>query len=531
MGNSMGGFKEYWDLIRQYPGYQGGFIWDFVDQAVWWPADGSKGTGHIFAYGGDFNDYDPSDGDFNCNGVIAADRSLHPHAHEVFYQHRNIHTSATPEEILSGKVNVYNENFFVGLDKVRLVWTLQCEGRKVLSGVVDRLDVPAQQKVAVDLPGLNKAVVENACGPLGDKDVFLLTEYLLKAQDGLLEAGWRVSYDQLPVVKAAAKAFTGSGKAPQVEKQDGKMVFSGVATGCLLQSQVWSATLDTRSGLLTSYVLGGKDLLKSPMTPCFTRAFTSNDMGANDPKDQHRKYNLAMRAWASPVFEPESMETVCEAEKVVVKVVFKPILDGAARVSLEYGFDSEGNVTVEESMEDAGKLAEAPLLGRFGLEFSMSGAYSTVDFYGLGPFETYADRQSSGLVGRYVQRVEDQYHYGNPYPQESGTHVGLRYFKTLNDSGEGLCITRADGEAFSASALPLSRFEIDPVTSGIRHSLELKGKAFENERGMGTTWVNFDLIQMGLGCETSWRTLPLEAYWVKPEPRSVRFVIRPVLNL
>ena len=187
--------------------------------------------------------------------------------------------------------------------------------------------------------------------------------------------------------------------------------------------------------------------------------------------------------------------------------------------------------TVEESMEDAGKLAEAPLLGRFGLEFSMSGAYSTVDFYGLGPFETYADRQSSGLVGRYVQRVEDQYHYGNPYPQESGTHVGLRYFKTLNDSGEGLCITRADGEAFSASALPLSRFEIDPVTSGIRHSLELKGKAFENERGMGTTWVNFDLIQMGLGCETSWRTLPLEAYWVKPEPRSVRFVIRPVLNL
>ena len=95
MGNSLGGFKEYWDLIRKYPHYQGGFIWDFVDQALKWPVDASKyGTDHIFAFGGDFNDYDPTNDSFNCNGVIASDRSLHPHAYEAAYQQRSIHTTA-----------------------------------------------------------------------------------------------------------------------------------------------------------------------------------------------------------------------------------------------------------------------------------------------------------------------------------------------------------------------------------------------------------------------------------------------------
>ena len=99
MGNSMGGFKEYWDLVRKYPAFQGGCIWDFVDQALYRPVDPAiYGTDHIFAFGGDYNDYDPSDGSFNCNGIIASDRSLHPHAHEVAYQLQSIRTSATPED-------------------------------------------------------------------------------------------------------------------------------------------------------------------------------------------------------------------------------------------------------------------------------------------------------------------------------------------------------------------------------------------------------------------------------------------------
>lgn len=137
MGNSMGGFKEYWDLVRKYPAFQGGCIWDFVDQALYRPVDPAiYGTDHIFAFGGDYNDYDPSDGSFNCNGIIASDRSLHPHAHEVAYQLQSIRTSATPEEALEGRVKVYNEYFFTDLSRYAMQWEVTCNGESVLSGTL-----------------------------------------------------------------------------------------------------------------------------------------------------------------------------------------------------------------------------------------------------------------------------------------------------------------------------------------------------------------------------------------------------------
>ena len=135
MGNSIGGLKEYWDIIRKYPVYQGGFIWDFVDQALWWSVDPEKyGTDHVFVFGGDFNDYDPSDNSFCCNGIIAADRSYHPHAYEVAYQYRSILTSATREAALAGQVEVYNENFFIDLSRYILHWGIEVDGRQVLTG-------------------------------------------------------------------------------------------------------------------------------------------------------------------------------------------------------------------------------------------------------------------------------------------------------------------------------------------------------------------------------------------------------------
>ena len=165
------------------------------------------------------------------------------------------------------------------------------------------------------------------------------------------------------------------------------------------------------------------------------------------------------------------------------------------------------------------------------IEFAMPGEYSNVRFYGYGPFETYCDRVSSATVGLFTQRVEDQYHYGYVVPQESGTHIGLKWFETLDDNGAGLRVARLDGGNFSASALPFSRLELNQDVTGIAHSLQLTGMACENRRSEGVTWVNFDLAQMGLGCVNSWGQLPLDEYLVKPEPRSVSFVISPVINI
>ena len=173
------------------------------------------------------------------------------------------------------------------------------------------------------------------------------------------------------------------------------------------------------------------------------------------------------------------------------------------------------------------------------MTLAMPGQFSTVDFYGRGPWENYCDRNSAASVGHYVQSVNDQYHYGYVRTQESGTKTCLSYFKVLDPSGTGFEIT--SDTKFSASALPFSISDLDVARLGDsdkkgknnqyglpQHSLELKAKAHENDRVNGTTWVNFDLVQMGVGGINSWGKEPLEKYRVPARETEFNFVLRPV---
>ena len=181
-------------------------------------------------------------------------------------------------------------------------------------------------------------------------------------------------------------------------------------------------------------------------------------------------------------------------------------------------------------MTDAGKLADTIMLPRFGMQFAMPGEFSTFEFFGLGPHENYIDRASSALIGHYVQRVEDQYHYGYVRPQESGTKTQIKWMRVLDDNGTGFEIT--SDVKFSASALPFNWKEMDVRMLGDNqaHSLELKALAHENNRSAGKTWVNFDLVQMGLACVNSWGAWPREEHRVKAQPYEFNFVLRPVNN-
>ena len=158
----------------------------------------------------------------------------------------------------------------------------------------------------------------------------------------------------------------------------------------------------------------------------------------------------------------------------------------------------------------------------------MPGEYSTVEFFGNGPFENYADRKSAALVGYYRQRVEDQYHYGYVRPQESGTHTDLKWLRVLDDNGTGFEIS--SDALFSGSALPFSVEEIDVPKGSVRHSLKLKKAACENHRADGKTWVTFELVQMGLGGEDSWSAMPRKEYLIEPKPMTFNYVLRPVEN-
>ena len=501
MGNSMGNFKEYWDLVRKYPSYQGGFIWDFVDQALRWPSD-AEGTDHIFIFGGDLNSYDPSDGAFNCNGVIAADRSLHPHAYEVRYQYRNILTAAGARP---GEVQVTNEHSFKCLKNFYLQWELEACGKPVRSGMVWDLDVPAGETRTLDL-GL---------GELPEADILTLTvHYKLKAQDGLLPAGHEAAYDQL-VLRDKERAL--EWESPCLPAGNGT-TFSG--TFCYagtLQPRLatWEATVDSKTGFLSSYKVNGKEYLKQPVQPCFDRAMNENDLGAR----MDRRFAM----WRNPEFRLQQLEPSQDGNTQVLKATYAPI-GGKAGVQVEYRIGGDGSILVTETMTDEGELGSCPQLPRFGLRFGMDGRFEEVDFFGLGPWENYADRNSSALLGHYRQKVADQYHYGYARSQESGTHTGLRNFRVLAVDGFGLELTSE--ENFSASALPFSLEELDTHV----HSLELRAKAHDNDRSRGTTYVHADLAQMGVGGINTWGAWPLPEYLLPAKERTFRLLIRPMAN-
>ena len=526
MGNSMGGLKEYWDLVRKYPSYQGGFIWDFVDQALWWPADAEKyGTDHIFVYGGDFNDYDPSDNSFCCNGIIAADRTFHPHAYEVAYQYRSILTTAAAEEALAGKVNVYNENFFIDLSRYMLQWNVNVDGLQVLAGVVPSLEAGPQQTVAVDL-GYDAEALKAAAGieDIASHDIYLDVRYVLKRADGLLQAGEEVAYDQILINEAVLPVFANASGVPEYGYESELHMFSGKMDFKGTEHQrisPWKAVFDAASGSLVSYTLGEKELVETPLAPCFARAATENDLGAGFDRRQ-KLWRMAQLKVAS--FNVEKTDFCYR-----VNVEYAPIGE-AALIKMVYDIYADGTIAAKEEMTDAGRLAEAFMLPRFGMQMAMPGNFSTFEFFGLGPHENYIDRASSALIGHYVQNVNDQYHYGYVRPQESGTKTQIKWMKVLDDNGAGFEIT--SDVKFSASALPFSWKEMDVrmLDNNQAHSLELKALAHENDRANGKTWVNFDLAQMGLACVNSWGAWPLEEYRLNAQPYEFNFVIRPVNN-
>lgn len=519
MGNSMGGLKEYCDLSRKYPQIQGGCIWDFVDQAIRWPVEpkNAAASDHIFAFGGDFNDYDPTDNSFNCNGIIAADRSYHPHAWEVAYQYRSILTSATAEQARSGVVEVYNENLFISLDRYMMDWEVVCDGRPVLVGSVRNLGVAPQTTEQIEL-GYSAAELEAF-----DGDLFLNVHYYLKTRDGLLPAGFEVAYDQIAI---AEKPFEYEitdfpffvDETPEALVLTGETAAPGV--GLVPRVMPWEIRFDKASGAISSYKLGSKSVIRDPMLPCFGRAITENDHGA--------RLEEKSAMWLYPEFKPASFSHSIDGDVVVVTTTYN--IAGVALVTVRSKVHGDGSVEVSESMRDAGGLKDAPMLLRFGMELSMGGEYEVLDFYGKGPFENYEDRQSAAMVGHYVQKVQDQYHYGYPRPQESGAHVGLKWLRVIDEGGNGLEFDSV-ASTFSANVLPFHRSQMDVSVLGNGHSLYLKALAHDNDRRLGKTWVNIDLRQMGLGCIDSWGAIPKKEYLMPAGDYDFSFVMRPVLNL
>ena len=485
MGNSQGGFKEYWDLIRKYPKYQGGFIWDFVDQSLRWK---NKDGVTIYAYGGDFNRYDASDGNFCDNGLISPDRVPNPHMYEVGYWYQDIWT-----ERAEGGVTVYNEHFFRDLSAYRMEWTLLRDGRPVRTGTVETLAVAPQARVEVP-------VAIGSCE--GDGEWLLNVRYVLKEEDGLLPAGHVAAREQLVLKEYAAPALVPcEGPAPRIVDNDRQYL--------IVKGNGFSVEFDRGSGWLTHYDVGGTPLLKegTAVTPNFWRAPTDNDFGAG----LQRRY----RAWHHPVIRCKSLEA--KVEGPVVKVVAAHEAVDLGTLSMTYEIDACGAVKVTEQFTAIpGK--EVSGLFRFGMQVVMPKSFDRIVYYGRGPVENYADRKASEFLGIYDQTVSEQF-YSYIRPQETGTKSDLRWWNILDAAGNGLKIT---AEApFSASAL---HYRMESLDEGIEkhnlHSPEVPEDDLTN--------VLVDKVQMGLGCVTSWGAIPRDEYLLPYGDYCFTFLLTPL---
>ena len=496
MGNSMGGFKEYWDMIRQYPKYQGGFIWDFVDQGI--HKTGTNGK-LIYAYGGDFNKFDASDINFCNNGIIGPDRVYNPHAYEVRYFYQNIWT--TPVDLKKGQVKVYNENFFRDLSAYYLEWQVLKNGRVMRSGRVDDLDVAPRQSATLTLP------IGRYCQ---HAEWLLNVSYKLKANEGLLTAGHTVARDQLVLnpYKPAALALANEANSneqivePAVRDNDNNYL---IVTG-----EDFRIEFDKHNGYLCHYEADGLSYLKegSVLKPNFWRAPTDNDFGAN-------LQNL-YRAWLNPELKLASLDQRMENGVAVVEARYDiPAVKG--QLALTYVINNRGAIQVTQQLK-ADKGMKVSDLFRFGMQLQMPRSFETLEYYGRGPVENYADRNHNTFLGRYRQSVDSQFY---PYvrPQENGNKTDLRWWRVLNVGGSGLEI-KAEAP-FSASALHYTVESLDEGTKKIqRHSNEVEQADLTN--------VLIDKVQMGLGCIDSWGALPLEKYRLPYQDYSFTFTLTPV---
>ena len=513
MGNSGGNLSDYWDLVRKYPIFQGGFDWDFVDQALHrkivkpmsilpYRLNNEELRKIEYTYGGDYNKYDPSDNNFNCNGIIGPDRQLNPHAYEVAYQYQNIWAKMVSAE--TGQVSVYNENFFRDLSNYALAWSLEEDGVETQNGTIADLDVPAQQTRTYTIPYDRSKIT--------GKEVFLNIDFRLKNSEPLMTAGQVVAYAQLPVV--TKQACDGDCSKMLAEGHGKKKMKLAAKKDNVVAVTTPNLTfkLDRTTGLISEYAYNGKSMLGEGGTlkPNFWRAPTDNDMGAGLQKK--------FKVWKNPQMNLKNIDVKKDKKANTVTIVTSfdmPEVQGQMDITYLV-FANTGAVKVTEDFK-ATEGAKVSDMFRFGMLLQMPYTMEKSTYYGRGPIENYSDRKDCMRIAIYNDDADNQYF---PYirPQESGTKSDIRWWKQTDATGLGLQVKSCT--PFYASALHFDTEELDDGDEKEqRHSFDLKKSKFTN--------LFLDAAHMGVGGENSWGAWPLEKYRVHYGNKTFNFVLIP----
>lgn len=505
MGNSLGGMADYWDLIRKEPQLQGGCIWDWVDQGLKKTTENGE---TYFAYGGDYGPPGtPSDGNFLINGLVQPDRVPNPHFYEVKKAYQNfIIKQVGLDDLL---VEITNEHFFINSNEFDIFWKLRSDGQTMQEGRIKDLDLGPQEKCRVRVP-----VDQFTMEPISE--YFLEIEVKLKKELGLLQKGYMIAYEQLPLVNYnTIKHVT-----LELKKGQPKLFpsFSNInETDDVLEVSGDNFTIgfSKKLGTLQSWIFESKALLLKGPRPNFWRAPTDNDFGNKMPE------RMAIWKLATESQIIEDIHITKDQGLIQIRVILG-YPDISSKGETVYTINGNGQIMVNHSIDTFD--LNLPNLPRFGMVVELPKEFDNIKWFGRGPHESYSDRKSSARVDIYSGKVAEQYH---PYvrPQENGNKTDVRWATFRNNKGQGVMVT-------GFISLNASHFSPDNFDHGFE-VLENKTKVSTTKKSLHTydmtegdfVHLCIDKVQMGVGGEDSWWAEPLTEYQLKPGAWSQQYIM------
>ncbi len=476
MGNSVGGMSLYTDLEDKYEGYQGGFIWDYIDQALW-IADG-KG-GRKLAYGGDFDDRSTDYG-FCTDGIVYADRTPSPKMQEVKALYSNIRMS-----ISGGVLEVENRNLFASTDSLVFVATLEKEG-KILAREEHHVSIPAGERGSVTL-GL--------AAPLEGGEYVITASAQLAADTAWCKAGHEIAFAQGVICRPQPERVC--------ERGSTRVVLGDFCVG--VHGEGFSVIFDKKECGISSLVYDGVEYITRAPRVSFWRAPTDNDNGAG--------YPAALAQWLiagkNAAYRPDRLNIEEKADHVELTYIFAAPTSPAFEFSVVYKAYFDGRVGVSAHYPGVAGLPDMPV---FALDLKLKSQLDRFSYYGLGPEENYIDRACGARLGVFGGTAKGNVS-GYLNPQECGNRTGVRYVEIFGEDGCGLRIEHAS-TPFEMSVLPYSAYELDNAS----HLDELPEVHY--------TWARIASRQMGVGGDDSWGAPVHEEYRIPAStPQVLEFVI------
>ena len=494
MGNSNGNLVDLWEVIYQadHTQLQGGYIWDWIDQAL--IKNDENGT-PFWAYGGDYGSKElPSDGNFLCNGIIAADYTIHPAMHEVKYAYQYVWIYA--DDVKSGKFRIKNFHDFLDLSGYEIKWKISANGMIVDKGRLPKIEVNphGSQVFQIDYPRIKVKP---------DTEYFIDFSVVLSSDHPFRMRGYEVAHEQFKL--------PWSEPVVQFDSIPGTIELISNSTDYIVEGKNFTVKFNRATGLMTSYKINGFELIQKGPRPNYWRPPNDNDKGSN------MIGRLGIWRDASRVMRVENMEGRSDGGKVTIEVVYF-LSHIRGRQQMDYQIYADGHVQVDCHLVLSDE--DLPNMPRYGVRWQLPVEFDNLAYFGRGPHENYIDRNRSAFVGRYLGKVADQY-VKYVRPQENGYKTQVRWFELRNASGLGIRIT--GGQPIGFSALHNSIEDFDQVNHrDLRHTNDIVKR--------DAVFITLDHKMMGVGGDDSWGALPYPKYSVPAHSYQFQFCIEPVFQ-